>query len=252
MIRGWPTTDYAAILKALDRHVDIKPFTIDVPDFRAYLYTAPYPQAYRETFGPLFLEKALEHYVSLELLGETTGAVMDVASCASPFPAIAWNRLGGTVYRQDITYLPGIHRHTVGCPAQNMPFGLSVSAMTLHCAFEHFEGEADSGFIIEASRVLCPGGRLCILPLYVADHYANVTDPAHPAPGFDERAQVRAVPGWNNRFGRWYDVDQFLKRVLQPARRVGLDAALYDVRNATDVDPLCYLRLALILTRLSS
>jgi SAM-dependent methyltransferase len=155
------------------------------------------------------------------------------------------------MYRQDLTYPVGVNGWTVGGSADALPFAdRFFGAMTLHCSFEHFENAADTGLIGEAARVLRRGGRLCILPLYLADVFANITDPAADATGlvFDRGAAVHEVVGWRNRFGRFYDVSALIRRVLEPAQE-SFRITLHEVDNATDVDPLCYLRFALLLTR---
>ena len=53
-----------------------------------------------------------------------------------------------------------------------------VSKMALHCSFEHFEQDVDIRFIKEANRIPGKGGKLCIIPLYLFNKYANQTDPA--------------------------------------------------------------------------
>ena len=84
------------------------PFHIDTAAFRRYVERADYPRAYRETFGELFIEKALEHFVSLELMAVGPDDVfVDIASCSSPFADIV-ERLGHcTAYRQDLDFPPG-------------------------------------------------------------------------------------------------------------------------------------------------
>ena len=83
--------------------------------------------------------------------------------------------------------------------------------MTLHCSFEHFERDSDSRFVRECARVLRPGGKTVIIPLYLSNRRFIVTDPYHytrEAIPFDDGAQPVMLVGYL-RHGRHYDVGAF-------------------------------------------
>jgi hypothetical protein len=64
---------------------------------------------------------------------------------------------------------------------------------------------------------------------------------------FDDGAAVAEVRCWQNRFGRFYDVAQLSKRVLQ---QVGpLRASIHVIENEKEVGPACYLRFVLLLRK---
>jgi SAM-dependent methyltransferase len=221
--QGYPPSDPEVVRQDLHGVVAVAPYRIDITAFLRYLEEAPYPDSYRRDFGELFIEKALEHWVSLHLIAPITndGILIDVASCSSPFPDIVEARHNISAYRQDLSYPDGVNGKTVGGSAERLPFAeASISAMTLHCSLEHFERDADINFIREAERVLRPGGMLCILPLYLAEVFHNLTDPDVERTGlvFDAEAAIAEVPGWRNRFGRFYDIPRFSERVLANAR----------------------------------
>jgi len=251
---GYPPSDSARVRSQLERlspPIPLVPFHIDTVAFKRYLDRAKYPSSYRKTFGDLFFEKALEHFVSLELMPAGLGdVVIDIASCSSPFADIVERLEQCTAYRQDLDFPPGLHDRTVGGSAENLPFADGFfSRMTLHCSFEHFEGEADIGFVREVGRVLRPGGAACILPLYLSEVFHNVTDPGVERQGlfFDEGAAVAEVHGWRNRFGRFYDAAQLSQRVL---RHLGpLEASIRVIENEKDVASACYLKFALLLRK---
>lgn len=250
-----PTSDPSRLLTRLAAlpRVYIQRYRINIAHFRRYLASVPYPDSYREGFGALFVEKALEHWVSLELLGRPIGhdVAVDIAASSSPFREIHWALTSIPTYRQDLAFPEGFTGLMIGGSAEHLPFwDGAIARMTLHCSFEHFEGDADSAFIREAARVLRPGGRLCILPLYVADVYHNITDPEVNRDGlvFDDGAAIAEVRGWDNRFGRWYDAEALARRVLAHAE--SFTVQLIHIENARDVDPACYLRFALLLTKL--
>jgi hypothetical protein len=217
--------------------------SIDVGDYRRYVEAARvYVSAehYGGRQGATFPKKSLEHYLAAQLLELTPADVyIDVASMASPAPAIYHDLYGCRTYRQDLSYPPGLQGDRIGGDAAALPVPDGfASKMGLHCSFEHFEGDSDTGFIREASRVLRPGGKVCIVPLYLFSHYAILTDPGVVAPGsvaFAPDAVLYCQKGFGNRYGRLYDVAHLRRRIVTALH--GLDLTIYSVANARDVDP---------------
>ena len=226
-------------------------YVVDIDDFQNYLKKARYPRSYRNTFGELFIEKALEHYTSIELMGYNDQVIsIDIASSTSPYHAIISNFYSCKSYHQDLIYPPGIHDLMVGGNATDLPFeDHSISRMTLHCSIEHFENDEDSKFIVEAIQKLTIGGKLFIAPLYLAEVYYNCTDPDLKVNDviFDRGAKILPISGWNNRFGRTYDVGAFQNRVLAYCK--GVDVSMYFVENVKDVCSKCYLKFIFILEK---
>jgi SAM-dependent methyltransferase len=203
--------------------------------------------------GGLRDKKLLEYFVSLELLDvQKTDVVIDVASEWSIFPEVLRKLTGAVVYQQDLIYPPGIHDYRIGGNAALMPLPDNFAdKLVLHNAYEHFEGNADTEFIIEAWRVLKPGGVLCILPLYVAEKYHILTDPLVNRRGivWDEGAQIVERPWWHNRFGRFYDPKSLDRRVLTTAKNIGFQATIYHVTNIKEVLDQSEMHFALIMRK---
>jgi hypothetical protein len=201
-----------------------------------------------------FAEKTLEHYLSVELLKpKSSNVVIDVASADSPFPDIIERTVGCKIYEQDIVYPPGINGRRIGSNAAHMPLADgSADKMTLHCSFEHFEGTNDSDFILECERLLVTGGQCAILPLYIAEHRFHLSNPLCSGRSglvFDKGTPVVRDPSWAMaRFSRFYDVESFRRRVVD---HLGdrLQATVYFVENEKDIDPSCYVKFILLLTR---
>lgn len=197
-------------------------------------------------------EKILEHYVSIELLRlNSGGTLVDVASCRSFFPEIM-RRNGFRVIAQDLSYPEGLHGDRLGGDAGAMVFPPgSIAGMTLHCSFEHFEGDADTRFVRNVAGLLQPGGRVVILPLYLNHVYCIETDPLVSGGKIpvDVGAELVASFGYGNRHGWHYNVYALRKRVLEPAREAGLIPTIYTVENAREISPACYLRYALVLEK---
>ena len=234
--------------------IEIRPHRIDVDDFWRYVEASNYRRNDYYHGGEMRAaqEKWLEHFVSIELMKPQPGEVLiDVASRASPFPDILRAQYETRSYRQDLIYPPGVDGDRIGGNAAELPVeDAFADLLTLHCSFEHFEGDSDSRFIREAARVLKPGGRLCILPLYTSSEYGIYSDPetwAERRVRFEPDATIYLARGWGELHGRFYDGAHFLDRVV--ANLDGMDLTIYAIENYTEVDPTCYLRFAALLTK---
>ncbi|NJL19726.1 MAG: class I SAM-dependent methyltransferase [Leptolyngbyaceae cyanobacterium SM1_3_5] len=232
--------------------IDVEDYKIDVDDYRKYFKAARYAEDFPDYYSFNLPEKALEHYIAAKLLQLNHKDIyIDIASQHSPTPTI-YNRLFGVnPYLQDLDYPQGLHGNMIGGDAANMavPDGFA-SKMALHCSFEHFENNSDMGFIREVSRVLKPGGAICILPLYMFDEYAIQTDPAVSIPQevkFDDDATVYCAYGWGNRHGRFYDPDHLLSRVCNNLN--GMNIKVYRIVNAKQVDQSCYVQFAALIQK---
>jgi len=192
--------------------------------------SALYAPAYRE-------KKLLEHYLAFSQLELASGQVyVDVASECSPFPKIFRRKFGVKAYSQDLSYRPGIRGWQIGSSADAIPLpDASVDRLSLQCAFEHFEGDCDAGFIRETARLLRPGGRCLIVPLYVGTVYKNIIDPLADRSSIriDPDAALVAERNLGGRFERVYSPAS-LERVLD--RTLPLD---YDLLKFAGVDQLC-------------
>jgi len=232
--------------------IDVEDYKIDVDDYRKYFKAARYAEDFPDYYSFNLPEKALEHYIAAKLLQLNHKDIyIDIASQHSPTPTI-YNRLFGvTAYLQDLDYPQGLHGNMIGGDAANMavPDGFA-SKMALHCSFEHFENSSDMGFIREVSRVLKPGGAMCILPLYMFDEYAIQTDPAVSIPQkvkFDDEATVYCAYGWGNRHGRFYDPKRLLSRVCNNLN--GMKIKVYRIVNSKEVDHSCYVQFAALIQK---
>lgn len=229
--------------------------SVEPEHYRAWLVKADYARHPLYLDGgraPEFPQKGLEHYTAAGLLGLRTGQVcIDVASQHSPAPEIYERLHGAVMYTQDLVYRPGVHGRHIGGSASQLPLPDGFAdAMVSHNAFEHFEGNADTAFIREAARVLKPGGRLCIVPLFLFTEHAIQTDPAAltgTLPPFDAGARLWAARGWHDRHGRFYDAAHLKSRLLDHAG--AFDVQLIEYTDATAVDASCYLRFAVVFTR---
>jgi len=245
--------DEGAIYRALvAAGVPVEPAVLDPVFLRMYGDAPEYDTYHRGRYWSVLAEKQLEHFLSIVYLDlKPDDVLIDIGSAKSPFPDIARRLAGCTVYRQDLLYETGVHGDRIGGDAVRLPLpDGSVTKLVLHCAFEHFAGDSDSGFIREAARVLAPGGRLCILPLYLATEYVIFTQPTFPwqeMPPDPEAVLWFTSGGTGEHHVRFYDVAALQRRVLQSCDPFRV-RVLY-LENARAAAESCYLRFILLLEK---
>jgi SAM-dependent methyltransferase len=232
---GRPPADHRAIRDALlASGIPLEEIDVPVEAYRSYVQAAQYSP---ETYGSYYYHvagKSLEHFLSLLYLDLGPAEVLiDIAAAVSPFADIAHRLYGCRAYRQDLIYPPGVQGDRIGGNAAQLPVPDGFATrLVLHNSIEHFENDADIGFVHEAKRVLQPGGICVILPVFMAAHFANMTDPFvdHAGLRFDPGAQVYYVRRWaGGRFSRHYDVTALRARLL--ANLTDVQVQLIYVRN---------------------
>jgi SAM-dependent methyltransferase len=165
--------------RLLNSGVVVEDVAVDVAAFRTWLKQYPEIESSYRNLGDAHIEKCLEHYLSYTYLRLSPGDIfVDVAAAGSPYAGLLRRRMNIESYRLDLAYPKGIQGNNIGADAGNtgLPDGFA-STLALHCAFECFMGEADANFVYEASRILKPGGRYLIVPLYLDETYFISTSP---------------------------------------------------------------------------
>lgn len=234
--------------------IEVEPYTVPVDDLDAWVADAGYADLpyYDGGRAAGAREKQLEHFVSVDLLEPGPGDVLvDVACMDSPFSEITAELHDLRTYRQDLMYPEGLRGRTIGGDAADLPVPDEFADhLTLHCSFEHFEGDSDSRFIREAARVLKPGGKLCILPLYTTSSYAIQTHTRgwRPFRAPIERGDTVYVgERWGPPHARFYDAPTLLRRVL---RHLGeLRLRIFEVTNLAECGSACYLQYAALIEK---
>jgi hypothetical protein len=200
--------------------VDVEDVCINVKDFESWL--TKYPEIFDHyiNHSDVRIEKCLEHYLSMKHLGINEKDVfVDIAASGSPFANIISKKLKIDAYMQDLIYEEGIHGNKIGSDAGSIPVSDKfASVLALHCAFECFQGDSDIRFIKEAGRVLCDGGRLGILPLYIDDDYFVKSGPKYDKNKVSIEEGVKWI--WRDDdyahepFSRHYSPEAFKERIL--------------------------------------
>lgn len=209
----------------------VQPVRLDREDF------ARFKARYRDERA-IDDEKRLEYYVSTRWLEFSAGDIfVDIAAQDCPFASYIRQVYGCRAYRQDLYYLKaGIHGFDIGGDASNLPLpDGSVTRIALHNSFEHFEGDGDCRFIHQAQRVLAPGGKMCIVPLFVGEVYHEETDA-----GWIDAQGTKHPWGVGARFAREYDIATFKERVVDHATQFAI--TIYRVENAAEIADSAYLR----------
>ncbi len=104
----------------------------------------------------------------------------------------------------------------------------SVDKISCHHAFEHFQGDKDILFIKEIARLLKPGGKAAIIPLFISEKYIECWNIKHYG-AFDSKAELlidttATLPGGpaDGHFARIYSPEILRNRILNLAENVGL------------------------------
>ncbi|MBL7071618.1 MAG: methyltransferase domain-containing protein [Candidatus Omnitrophica bacterium] len=258
-IIGYPSNNAAARKKEIDSfkyyRINVIDYKIDVERYNTYMKKANYgvfANYFNGGKGKIFMEKSLEHCLAADFLNLSKDDILiDIAGGGSPASDIYKKIYGCTTYKQDLHYPAGLHNNIIGSDAAAMPLPDNFATkLSLHCSFEHFEGDADIKFIKEAHRILKQKGKVCILPLYIFTDYAIQIDPAiMPIEDLKDEQDtiIFCRKNWKNRFGRYYDVPHFVKRIKNHSK--GFDLRIYFVQNEKDIDSSCYVKFILMLEK---
>lgn len=108
----------------------------------------------------------------------------------------------------------------------------SISKISCHHSFEHFQNQSDIQFINEVQRLLVPGGKCCIVPLFLATNYAEVTQRQAGKRHFDPLSTfvvdptARITGGKScGDYARIYSLASFKDRIVG-----NLDLSAYDLK----------------------
>ncbi len=227
-------------------HVDLKR-----EDFEAFLEQyLPWHEAISELSDH---KKKLELFSTFHFLGaKLLGVYLDAAGGGFSYAGtIQADRtiLQDMEIRETVRERSGAHVEYVESSLTGIPLDdCSVDAISTHHSFEHFQGSADSDFIVEAQRILKPGGMLALVPLFIARNAIEMTNfsdfsnwsisEKHRV--FDPNATLPGKKSGN--FARIYDTTTFRERVLSKVDPANFDLALTELtlEGRPIPDPITY------------
>lgn len=213
------------------------------PDrFRQFQQEAWFPEGYHGGLASgVWDEKLLEHWIAADLLDlerwVAEDIYVDVAACNSPWAKALRERIGLSAYAIDLApvgraYTDLSYYRSEDATRTTFADG-SVKGASLQCAYEMFLSEQDGLLIHELARILRPGGKAVILPLYMHTHYCAYSTPEYFGKGYADvnakeyiRMDCYGVPS-----SRKYDAQRLKERVLDSIRQAGLSYRLHALRN---------------------
>ena len=220
-------------------------YSPDPQSFNEFKREIGFPADYHGgAHGGVYDEKLLEHFIAWDLLNlknlKATEIYIDVAAGGSPWAQILRSKLPAQSFALDLN---------VSSKFKNFPYYLtedatqtsfadnSVSCLSLQCAYELFIGQNDIDFIKELARIMKPGGRCIISPLYMHTHYCGYSTPEYFGKNHNDRGSVPYIR-WDCSgipFSRKYDAKTLQKRVLAEITKHNLSYKISVVRNKTEL-----------------
>lgn len=231
-------------LRALD--VDIVDYAPSAQGFKAFQSENYFPDDYVGGSDSLVWdEKLLEHWIASKRLGlldyAASDVYVDVAAASSPWAHAVRVRQGVEAYAIDLESVGRTFKHLPyyrieNATATSFP-DASLKGASLHCAYEMFLGDDDTRFVREVARILAPGGKVVILPLYLHTHYCAYATREYFGKGYSDpaakeylRLDCMGVPS-----SRKYDAAMLKSRVLDPIVSEGMSYVLLALRNKTEL-----------------
>ena len=256
-----PTADELSLIENELRGlgIDVEDYYADADAFRAFHAANLFPADYHGGVGSgVWDEKLLEHFIAFQLLRmkdfSGNDVYVDIAACNSPWAHALRTRLQVNAYAIDLELGESYHDlpYYLQENATSTSFAnASIKGASLQCAFEMFMREDDMEFIVEAGRILVPGGRLVILPLYMHTHYCAYSTPEYWGKGFSDtnareyvRMDCSGVPS-----SRKYDATMLKRRIIDPILEHGMQYRLLALRNKEQLGSGIYCHFILEVTR---
>jgi ubiquinone/menaquinone biosynthesis C-methylase UbiE len=236
---------------------DYKPLLKNFLDFQGENYFPP--DYHGGIHGPVWDEKLLEHWVAIEFLGlkryKAADIYVDIAAGGSPWAKVLRNRFGISAYAIDLSEVGEAYRdlsyYRMEDATATTFFDSSVSGASLQCSFEMFMGNHDMNLIKEMARILKPGGKVVIVPLYMQEKYSAYSTVEYYGKGnSDPAAKEYVCQDWTGiPSARFYDVEQLKKRVLKSIENFGMKYKLFALRNQAELGKGIYCHFILEVTK---
>jgi SAM-dependent methyltransferase len=233
-------------------------YRVDPADLAAFAARFAFPTDYHGgRDGGVYDEKLLEHFVAWDLLGLASAAprwpYVDIAGASSPWAKML-RAQGLEAFSLDLNPHPSLSdlEFTIRADATASPFApASIGSASLQCAYEMFAGDADTRLLGELARILRPGGRAVISPLYMHVEPCHYQSPEYFGRPFGDPGAIGYVrrDAWRVPTSRKYSAQTLHERVCEPARRAGLAPRLLVLRNKGQIGSGIYMHFILLLDK---
>jgi hypothetical protein len=204
----------------------------------------------------VYVEKLFEHFISWKLLdlNNPRGCTyVDIAACSSPW-AVLLRGKGIRAFANDQVVNPkyrhlNYYRREDATQSSFKPG--SVDRASLQCAYEMFLGDNDIALLRELNRILSPGGKVVICPLYTHVTACFYQTPEYYGQSYGDSGATRYIRRdcWGIPASRKYCPETFKSRVWDNAIQFGLTPTLHVLRNKKQLNKEIYLHFILVLEK---
>ena len=189
-------------------------------------------------------EKLLEHWIAADVLGlmeyKDNDIYIDIAAANSPWAQKLRERKGVDSYAIDLCEIGQNYKHLPYYRTEDATHtsfaDACVKGASLQCAYEMFMKDDDINLINEVARILKPGGKIIILPLYMHTHYCAYASPDYFGKGYNDplakeyvRLDLYGIPS-----SRKYDAKNLKHRILDHVEAAGMHYKLHALRNKSE------------------
>jgi hypothetical protein len=227
-------------LKALG--IKVFDYYLDPHGFQDFVELRWFPVGYHGGINSgVWYEKILEHYIAKDLIGldsyNSSDIYVDIAASNSPWATILREKLEINAYAIDLSPVPEIYKSLPYYKSEDATHSSfpdqSVKGASLQCAYEMFTGDSDIKLIHELKRILAPGGKVVIAPLYTHTHYCAYSTPEYFGKGYSDPVAKEYLRDdcYGITSSRKYDATELKKRVLDPIATMGMSYRLLALRN---------------------
>ena len=245
-----------ASLKSLEGIPDLTIKRTELSNDEFQTWVREFVPGWKKTFKFIHHKKLLEFFCTFQALGiRPEDAYMDAGGGTEGY---LMGLRCEKKYLQDIRVGEAARKkfgnavQYVECDAGSVPLpDQSLDKISCHHSFEHFQNQADTRFVREIQRLLRPGGRAAIVPIFIADRYVEITDTFTFELKFDPESHGICdpscrLPGGDScgNYARVYDRSAFRERVVNAVDvdgfRMTLSEVTLDGRTIPDPSLPCH------------
>ena len=238
--------------------INCKHYSVDSVAFHNFQVSLDFPFDYHGgKESGVWNEKLLEHFVAWDLLelGRNNRFVpyIDVAGGASPWAKLLRNK-GLEAYSVDLQVAhqySGVNYYRKEDATKSSFAKESVGSVSLQCAYEMFIGDNDKELLVELMRILKPGGRAVILPLYMHTHPCYYQTPDFFKKTYGDvgaKGYVRRNC-WGIPASRKYSPETLKERVVNLAVELGFKASVLVLHSKETIADDIYLHFIFVLEK---